>query len=83
MGKCSIKGLAISLGITWGLSMLLLGWIAVTGWGAGWVNGLSSLYVGFKPGFLGGIIGGVWGFIDGAIGGALIAFFYNLFAEKK
>jgi hypothetical protein len=83
MGKCSIKGLAISLGITWGLSMLLLGWIAATGWGAGWVNGLSSLYVGFKPGFLGGIIGGVWGFIDGAIGGVLIAYFYNLFAEKK
>ena len=82
MERCSIRGLALGIGLAWGLYMLFLGWIAVTGWGAGWVSGLSSLYIGFRPGFFGGIIGGLWGFFDGAIGGILIAFFYNLFNEK-
>jgi len=82
MKKCDVKGLAIGIGITWGLYMMFLGWISTTGWGAEWVDGLSTLYVGFTSSFVGGIIGGLWGFLDGFIGGALIAYFYNLSVKK-
>ncbi len=34
MEKCSIKVLAMGLGIAWGIYMLCLGWVSVTGWGA-------------------------------------------------
>lgn len=82
MKKLSMKGMALGLGLTWGIYMLCLGWVAPTGWGQGWVDGLSSLYLGFAPGFVGGIIGGLWGFLDGAVGGILLAYFYNMFAGE-
>ncbi|PJE58445.1 MAG: membrane-associated protein [Candidatus Portnoybacteria bacterium CG10_big_fil_rev_8_21_14_0_10_36_7] len=81
--KCDVKGLAMGLGLAWGLYMICLGWVAITGWGSVLVDNMSSLYIGFKPGFVGGIIGGIWGFIDGAIGGVLIAYFYNMFANRS
>ncbi len=83
MAKLSIKGLALGFGLAWGLYMLCLGWVSVTGWGAGIVSNFSSLYIGFAPGFVGGIVGALWGFLDGAVGGILIAYFYNMFAAKK
>ncbi len=72
----SVKGLALGLGVTWGLGVLLLGWAGWLGYGTGF-TGLSSIYLGYDATFLGGIIGALWGFVDGAIGGALIAWVYN------
>ncbi len=83
MQKLNVMAFAIAAGVSWGLYMLFLGWISVGGYGAGIVQTLSSLYIGFEPGLLGGIIGGLLGFIDGAIGGAILAFVYNLIAKKK
>jgi hypothetical protein len=83
MEKWSVKGLALGAGVLWGLSMLILGWIAASGWGKEFVNVLGSFYIGFQPGFVGGIIGGIWGFCDGAIGGGLLALFYNAFATEE
>ncbi|KPK33538.1 MAG: hypothetical protein AMS24_00660 [Chlamydiae bacterium SM23_39] len=77
----NIKSFALSLGITWGLSMIFLGWVAALGWGVSLVELFSSFYVGFSATFIGGIIGGLWGFVLGMIIGAVIAFFYNLFAK--
>ena len=87
MNKWNIKGLTLSLGVTWGLSMLFLGWAATFGWGVSLVELFSSFYVGFDSSFVGGLIGGVWGFVVGGVMGAILAFFYNLFCkvckEKK
>jgi hypothetical protein len=83
MEKLSIKGLAVGLGVSWGICMLFFGLVSISGWGVKFVEIMSSVYIGFKPGFLGGVIGGIWGFIDGAIGGAIIAFVYNAIAKKK
>ncbi|HJO92796.1 MAG TPA: bacteriophage holin [Victivallales bacterium] len=83
MKKISVKGLALALGITWGLYMLFLGWVAGFGWGVELMEGMSSLYIGFSPSFIGGIIGAIWGFFDGAIAGILIAFIYNRVSRKK
>ncbi len=77
--RISVRGLAFSLGIVWGLAVLLAGWFSITGWASQFVLNLSSLYVGYTSSFWGGIVGAVWGFIDGFLGGFFLAFFYNLF----
>jgi len=79
--KCSVIGLALGLGITWGLFMLISGWTSMFGWGNAFVSTMSSLYIGYEPSFIGGIVGGIWGFVDGFIAGAVIAFFYNIFRK--
>ena len=82
MEKMNIKALAMGLGASWGLYMLVLGWTAAYGFGIGFVETMSSMYIGFAPTFVGGIIGGIWGFIDGAVGGAIIAYVYNMVCRK-
>jgi len=82
MSKLSVKGLALALGVAWGLCMLFAGWVARFGWCNQFVNVMSSVYIGFKPGLKGAIIGGIWGFVDGIIGGVIIAVVYNAVARK-
>jgi hypothetical protein len=71
------------MGITWGLGMVCLGWIAAAGWGVKIVEALSSLYLGFAATFVGGLIGGLWGFADAFLAGLVLAFPYNGFAGWK
>lgn len=78
MNSFNVKSLTISFGITYGLSLLFLGWVSSFGWGAPVVKLFSEFYIGFSSSFVGGIIGAIWGFVIGAIMGALIAFFYNM-----
>lgn len=81
--KLNPKKLATALAATWGLYVLLIGWVAAAGWGTtDLVDALSGLYLGFKATFVGGIIGGLWGMIDGLIAGYIIAWVYN-WAPKK
>ena len=83
MAELEEKSLAVSMAVVWGLSVLLLGWLAAfTGVGAAAVNVLGSFYVGFNASVVGGIIGLVYGLIDGAIGGFLIALVYNWASEN-
>ncbi len=79
--KLSVIGLALGIGICWGISMVVAGWTSIFGWGNSFVSAMSSLYIGYDPSFIGGIIGGIWGFFDGFIGGVLISFFYNMFRK--
>ena len=81
--KINVKALAIGVGIAWATCMLFIGWASIFGWGTGFLNAMSSVYVGFAPTVLGGIIGAIWGFIDGAIGGVVIALVYNYIVKKK
>jgi hypothetical protein len=81
--KLNVGALALSFGILWGLSVLVLGWIAMGGWGVRWVEVLSSLYIGYRATVVGAIIGAIWAFFDGLIGGFLIAVFYNAFLPKN
>jgi len=79
--KFSVIGLALGIGIYWGLAMLVAGWFSVIGWGNAFVQVMSSFYIGFESTFIGSIVGGIWGFVDGLIAGAVIAFFYNTFRK--
>jgi hypothetical protein len=80
-GRLSVIGMAIGVGIYWGLSMAIAGWTSMFDWGNGFVSVMSSIYIGYEASFIGGIIGGIWGFFDGFIAGALVAFFYNRFKK--
>lgn len=78
--KLSVKGLALSLGILWGVCLFF--WtLLVALLGLEWGSNMLQLFVGFYPWYditVGGaFIGLVAGFIDGAIGGALLAWLYN------
>ena len=81
--KFNVWAFGVALGIVWGLSMLIAGWTSIFGWGAMFVNTMSSVYLGYIPSFGGGIVGAIWGFVDGFIGGVLLSFIYNRIACKK
>lgn len=77
----SVMGLGLGMGIYWGLSMIISGWMAMFDWGNQFVSTMASIYIGFEPSFIGSIVGGIWGFGDGFIGGIIVAAFYNLFRK--
>jgi hypothetical protein len=81
MSLLKIKGLTLSLAVTWSLGILLLGWSASYGWGDYLVDTLGSVYIGYRPTFFGSIIGAIWAFINGAIAGFCISYFYNFFSK--
>ncbi len=70
-------------GLSFGLWIMILGWLASYGWGNSIVNLLSPLYIGYAPTFVGGIIGGIWGFFDWGIGAAIVAWIYNMVVGNK
>ena len=83
MEKIDVKSFGLAWGVSFGVYIMSLGWIAKFGWATKIVDLLSSVYLGYAPTFWGGIIGGMWAFVDAAIGGAIIAFVYNLAIKKK
>ncbi len=77
--KLSVCRLGFALGLTWAISMLIVGLTAwLFSYGTAMVTLMGSIYIGFKPTLLGSFIGAGLGFVDGFIGGVLIAWFYNL-----
>ena len=74
--KCT----AIALGSVWAATILLTGWISMSGWGSNFVGVLSSIYTGYSPSFVGGIIGGIWGFAFGGLIGFSFAAVHNRMA---
>jgi len=81
--KCLNKwALGLAMGVLWGLSVLLMGVLALTiGYGAGFVQAVGTVYIGYKATLIGILIGTGLSFVDGFIGGFLIALFYNCFAN--
>ena len=73
---------AMALGIVWAISILLTGLIAWgTGYGAGFVETMRTIYIGYEATIVGSIIGAVWGFIDMFIAGFILAALYNFFCS--
>jgi len=83
--KLSIKGLAISAALVWGVALLILGSanLMFSGYGAGFLEVISSVYPGYQPGtgISSVIVGSLYGVVDAGIGGAIFAWVYNYFAE--
>jgi hypothetical protein len=83
--KLSIRGMAISVGLIWGVLLIFL--VGLTnlfwpGYGQGFLEVVASIYPGYRgpDGFGQVIIGTLYGAADGAIAGALFAWIYNRFA---
>ena len=54
--RLDVKALAMGVGISWALGMLLVGWTSKFGWGTRFVDVMASIYIGFTPTVLGGVI---------------------------
>jgi len=79
--KLHVVALGMALGVTWGIGILIFGFIATfLNWGVEVIDILGSVYIGYESTVLGSFIGGLWGFIDAFIGGVIIAWLYNCFA---
>lgn len=83
--KCSVKGLALTLALVWGiLAMFLVGVANLIwpGYGKAFLDMAASVYPGYHatPNILDVMVGTLYGLLDGAICGAVIACLYNCFA---
>ncbi len=79
MSKLDVRKLALSFGILWSATVLLMGLAATySTYGTGFVEAMSPIYLGYYEATVAGsIIGGIIGFVDGAVGGAILAWLYN------
>ncbi|MCP8352211.1 bacteriophage holin [Candidatus Synchoanobacter obligatus] len=83
MKKLHTLAFAISLGLTWSISVILMSLLALyLGYAVTFVSALSTVYIGYELTALGILIGSGWAFLDGFIGGFLIAFIYNVLAKR-
>ena len=82
MTKLNVKAFGLACGIVWGAAMFLLGLMNMCSpWGRALQQGMSTLYIGYKPTISGSLIGGIWGFLDAGIGGVVVAWLYNRLAK--
>lgn len=84
--KLSVKGMAITLALVWGVLAMFLTSLANLIWpdyGKAFLEVMASVYPGYTAGISLGqvIVGTLYGIVDGAVGGAIFAWLYNRFAQ--
>ena len=76
------RALGLSIGLVWGLAILLCTWWFIIFEKQGEIFGkLSEVYLGYSISWGGSFIGFIWGFVDGFIAGVLIAWLYGVFSK--
>ncbi len=85
--KWNWKGLAIAVGILWGLYLGLAALFAMLNVSFWWFNPeifgiLAGAYPGLAPTFAGLVLGLIWGFVCGAVCGGILAWLYNWAGSK-
>ena len=76
--KISICSLGFAVGLTNGIGMMVLAYMAMMHWvGDSIIVLVSSLYHGYAPTVIGGLFGLGWGFLDGFLFGMIVAIIYN------
>lgn len=85
--QLDIKAFAFAAGLLWGGMILVVGiangvW---PGYGQAFLDLAASVYPGYGAagGFRSVVGGTLYGFFDGAIGGVLLAWPYNLIADRR
>ncbi len=85
MMKLSVKGLAITAAIFWGVALLIVGSanMMFPGYASNFLEVIGSIYPGYQPGtgFSSVIIGSLYGVVDAGIGAAIFAWLYNFILE--
>jgi len=80
--KFSVKALALTCGLMWGLGLFIATWWIIAFDGAtGEMTFIGRMYRGYSISAAGSFYGLVWAFCDGAIGGAIFAWLYNRLAR--
>jgi hypothetical protein len=84
--KINVTVLALTVGLFWGASILIVGWANLTwpGYGRAFLEVAASIYPGYHPGAAMGsvITGTLYGLVDGAIAGAFFGWLYNLLSRQ-
>ena len=76
--------LGLTIGIIWGISMILLAFITDKKFGSLLFNIISQVYIGCsQKNIFSKLLCGFFGFLDGFIAGVLIALLYNYLNIKK
>jgi len=76
------RALGLSLGLLWGLAVLLsTWWFVIMEIRGEMLANLGAFYFGYSVSWGGSFIGFFWGFVDGFVAGVLIAWFYNKFSK--
>ena len=68
--------LGLAIGLLWAIAVAFLGIVSRFGWGEGWRDLLSDLYLGYEEH---AAVGVAWGLLDGFVGGYLLGWLYNAF----
>jgi len=83
--KLSVKKLALSCSILWGLAILLVGTsnLIWPDYGVSFLMVIASIYPGYEAmqGVSSIIIGTLYGIVDAGIGGAIFACLYNFLPD--
>lgn len=85
--RLNIKAMAFGMGILWGAVMLVTGLLNLiwSGYGAGFLELLASVYPGYKASRSIGdlIVGVLYALVDGGLFGLVLAWLYNRFLGKS
>ena len=81
--RLSKGSLGLSIGLVWGLTILLATWWLVGNDSVGfYMSKLGTFYFGYSVSWLGALLGLIWGFVHGFVTGFFIAAVYNLVRPK-
>jgi hypothetical protein len=81
--KLNVKAFSLSVGLFWGIGLLLITWwIILLDGASGAPTMIGKIYRGYSISSVGSIIGFLWAFIDGIIGGAIFAWLYNTISTR-
>jgi len=72
------KSLGLAGGILWSVMLFLMTLLSIyTGYAAGFLEIVESIYPGYGISWPGAFLGIIYGFIDGFVGGYILAWLYN------
>jgi hypothetical protein len=81
--KLNIGAFALAFGVWWGGGIFLMTWwLLLTGASSAVPMALDTFYVGYAITPVGSLVGLAYGFVCGAVCGAILAWLYNVFAER-
>ncbi|MGO9450407.1 MAG: bacteriophage holin [Candidatus Binataceae bacterium] len=81
--RLNVKACALTCGLIWGIGLFLLTWWIMAFDGAtGEATLIGEVYRGYSISPMGSLVGLVWATLDGLAGGVVIAWLYNLLAER-
>ena len=86
MAKARISPLALGMatGVTWGVSVFLMGLIAYYFmYGMAFVSAMGAVYIGYEASIIGSLMGGIIAFVDAFVVGAIIGWLYNVFSGQS